>query len=123
MKTLLLIATLCVGGSLWAQRTVGTPVKVVRPTFKNANSSTSGPAVDQTVYSGVHGMVHVSSSCGTYIELSDTDQPTKLFVTNLPKEFEQDGTTIEFDYVQDAVTFPIECGHTKAVKVNNVKRQ
>lgn len=127
MKTFTLIATLLISaGSLVAQERVRPAVQGVKPIrLENTRTSTSqpAPAIDQTVYTGVKGTVRVSTNCGTYIEVTEKGAPAKYYPLNLPTEFAKDGEQILFDYAQEADKFPSDCGFTKAVSLNNVRKQ
>lgn len=74
---------------------------------------------------GVRGTVksHVNKMCPLHIEVVVNGVTVKYFVSDLPAEFQTEGTKIIFDYVQTDVVTSATCGFDKSISVSNVKLQ
>lgn len=125
----LMVFTLFIGGTALSQnkgqhriekgnfKMTASPTVVTSPRSEEPKSETP------KVMAGVSGTVQVSTECGTYLEVSEGGTTKKYFVTNLPEEHNVHGKSLVFDYVEDHVRFPSNCGFTNAIKLNNVKNK
>ena len=134
MKLFVLTTALIVSASVsMAQETTKTPrsrevkqMPISRPTQSTGTQEQSSEPVNAEVqtpvlFKGVTGVVHVSTECGTYIEVVIKNKPFKYYPLNLPAEFDKDGTNISFDYIEEASKYPENCDYSKAITMNNVQ--
>lgn len=77
----------------------------------------SVPADQKTGYN-VLGVVH-KDRCGTWIEVKDNRGQRQVHPVNMPKEFEQDGKLVRFDYGVTPMNVKKACG-AKEVYVQNM---
>lgn len=73
---------------------------------------------DQKTAFNMLGVVH-KDKCGTWIEVKDERGHRQVHPVDLPKEFDNDGKLIRFDYAVTPMNVKKECG-AKEVYVQNV---
>lgn len=84
---------------------------------------TGTPTVTNATHKGVKGTVTSfdGRACNFHITITENGKNVGLVPINLPAEFNQDGLTIVFDYLETKDEISQGCGYRSAISVSNVK--